>query len=66
MLYNESFPELRETLLEVALAELSAGGREVDGGMVEWVTHAQDAVLEFARAHAAELPGYTMPSAART
>ncbi|GLC35782.1 Cilia- and flagella-associated protein 61 [Pleodorina starrii] len=67
LLYNESFGGLREVLLETGLASVSMGDKAGgDGGLVQWVTSVQDTLLEFARAHASELPGYNVPSAART
>ncbi|GIL72909.1 hypothetical protein Vretifemale_3052 [Volvox reticuliferus] len=66
LLYNESFGGLREMLLELGLATMSLGERNAEGGLVKWVTNAQDTLLEFTRARASELPGYNMPSAART
>lgn len=66
LLYNDGFWDFRQQLLEVALASVAVGGRDTEGGLVEMVTAAQDAVLEYARAHAAELPGYEVPAASRT
>lgn len=65
LLYHDGFGGFREQLLELAQGSVVAGGRDVEGGLVEMVTGMQDAVLEYVRARASELPGYQVPAAAR-